>query len=57
MTDPSISDARFIRAALRYQVDGEIEIDPDAKVSRNEAIGESNGCYVQAWVWVDNEEA
>ena len=32
--------------------DGRIEIDDDAQISR----GDSNGAYVQAWVWVNDDE-
>lgn len=32
-----------------YQIDGACEIDNDALLSE----GDDNGCYVQAWVWVD----
>lgn len=32
-----------------HGVEGEVEVDDDAKLSE----GEDNGCYVQAWVWVD----
>jgi hypothetical protein len=36
------------RAKELYHEDGEIEVDADARV----AIGESDGAYVAAWVWV-----
>ena len=32
-----------------YHIDGACEIDYDAKLSD----GDANGCWVQAWVWVD----
>lgn len=32
-----------------YHIDGACEIDHDAKLSE----GEGNGCWVQAWVWVN----
>lgn len=35
-----------------HHLDGECEIDDDAVVSDSEA-----GAYVQAWIWVSNEEA
>lgn len=42
-------------AQERYHRDGEIEIDEGATVSR--APGNPNrGAYVQAWVWVDDED-
>lgn len=40
-------------ARRRYARDGEIEIDENAKVSR----GSDPGAYVQAWVWVPDDEA
>ena len=36
-------------AREQHQKDGELEIDDDAKPSE----GNDNGCYLQAWVWVD----
>ena len=43
--------AKQIRAlaSAQYHRDGELEIDPDARISE----GDDNGAYVQAWVWVD----
>jgi hypothetical protein len=41
------------RAAEMYQAEGEIEIDRHARVS----VGETDGAYVQAWVWVPIESA
>jgi len=40
------------RAKELYHQEGEIEVDPDARVS----IGGSDGAYVQAWVWVPRSE-
>jgi hypothetical protein len=40
-------------ANRRYGRDGELEIDDGAIVS----VGDDPGAYVQAWVWVSNEEA
>jgi hypothetical protein len=41
------------RAKELYHEDGEIEVDSDARVS----IGDDDGAYVAAWVWVPlNEE-
>jgi len=40
-------------AKKRYQRDGEIEIDDNAEVS----FGDDPGAYVQAWVWVPDEDA
>jgi len=45
------SDAAYVAAArVLYGVNGEVEVDEGAKVSR----GDDPGAYVQAWVWVDN---
>lgn len=33
----------------KYEREGEVEIDDNAKLSE----GSDNGTYVQAWVWVD----
>lgn len=52
--DEKLDDDRFRRAAQRvHGRDGDVEIDENAAVSR----GDDDGAYVQAWVWVDNEEA
>jgi hypothetical protein len=49
-----MTDDEFRSAARnQYGSEGEIEIDANATVSR----GEDNGAYVQAWVWVDEDEA
>ena len=39
-----------------YQSEGEIEIDDNAKLSRAEG-NPDDGAFVQAWVWVSDEEA
>jgi hypothetical protein len=36
------------RAQELYNVDGEIEVDDNARISR----GNEKGAYVEAWVWV-----
>ncbi len=36
------------QAKALYHEDGEIEVDRDARVS----IGDDDGAYVEAWVWV-----
>lgn len=36
-------------AKAEYEEEGRIEIDTPAVLSE----GDDNGCYVQAWVWVD----
>ena len=43
-SDDDIQD----RARELFSIDGEIEIDIDADISR----GDEDGAYVQAWVWV-----
>lgn len=46
-------DPRYIEAAINeYAEDGRIEIDDDALISH----GDDQGAYVQAWVWVDNDD-
>jgi hypothetical protein len=40
------------KAKSLFEEEGEIEIDLNAKVSR----GGDNGAYVQAWVWVPEDE-
>jgi hypothetical protein len=48
-----ITNAQYVSTASRlYQNYGEIEVDDNAKVSR----GADDGAYVQAWVWVGNED-
>ena len=36
-------------ACAEHQSEGSVEIDDNAELSE----GDDNGCYVQAWVWVD----
>ena len=49
------TEAQFLaRAKENYQVDGEVEFDDDALVSRKD--GNPDGVYVQAWVWVEFPE-
>jgi hypothetical protein len=44
----------YIEAARKkWHRDGEIEIDWQTEVS----VSDDGGAYVQAWVWVSNEEA
>ena len=44
----------YLKAAKKlYERKGSIEIDRNATVS----LGEEDGAYVQAWVWVDGEAA
>ncbi len=44
------------KAAELYHRGGDVEIDPDAAVSRGDDPASSRGAYVQAWVWVDDPE-
>jgi hypothetical protein len=39
------------RAKELYGVDGEIEVDSNARISR----GDDPGAYVEAWVWVSED--
>lgn len=43
----------YRQAAFKRQKDGEIEFDADAIVSH----GNDGGAYVQAWVWIGDDEA
>ena len=43
-------------ARNEYQKEGEIEIDDNARISRAEG-NPHEGAFVQAWVWVADEEA
>jgi len=50
---PSFTDEAVVRIArAQHHVDGAIEIDEGAEVSVGDEYG-TDGCYVQAWVWVD----
>lgn len=52
---PKYSDKQFQDKAREvYEHDGELEIDNDAVVSRED--DDSVGAYVQAWVWIQFEE-
>lgn len=42
-------------ARAQYHCDGEIEIDENAPLSQADG-NPDGGCYVQAWVWVSDEE-
>lgn len=46
-------ERRYIEVANdRYTEYGKIEVDSDAVLSCS-----TDGCYVQAWVWVSNKDA
>jgi len=40
------------RAKAQYEEEGSVEIDDNAKLS----VGMDKGVYVEAWVWVADEE-
>lgn len=49
---------QYRNAAKRlHHVEGETEIDEDARISRPAADEPEDRAYVQAWVWVPIEEA
>lgn len=54
----SIPTDEAMRNAARavYEVEGSVEIDEDAPISRD-ADNTDKGAYVQAWVWVYDEDA
>lgn len=45
-------DQYWKQAKKQYEQEGSIEIDDLAEVSR----GEDSGAYVQAWVWVSDDD-
>ena len=49
---PNITDEQYRAAAQDQAVEGEIEVDDNAVVSR----GDDAGAYVAAWLWVANEQ-
>lgn len=51
---PGISNRQYREAAkAQHHVEGEVEVDDRAKVSRSS----DGGAYIMAWVWVDNADA
>jgi hypothetical protein len=53
MSTPVPDDAWFKkRAKDLYHVEGEVEIDDSAIVSRTDDVLAAGGAYVEAWVWV-----
>lgn len=55
----SHTDDQYREAAKRlYHDEGTLEIDDGAVVSRSDDPEDDSdeGCYVQAWVWVSNED-
>ncbi|KKK56361.1 hypothetical protein LCGC14_3065310 [marine sediment metagenome] len=52
-----MTDKEYIeKAREQYARDGEIEIDDVADVARDLSDEPVQGAYVQAWVWVTNDE-
>ncbi len=51
LDDPDF--ARYRATALRLQRSGELEIDPNAVVSK----GSDPGSYVMAWLWIEDEHS
>jgi hypothetical protein len=51
--------AKYREAAMHHRLlrDGELEVDDNAIVSDDQDDDESIGAYVEAWLWIDNEEA
>ncbi len=55
--DKQLSDDEYRQLAKQqYESEGEIEIDPHARVSRSEDETGEIGAYVQAWVFVYRPE-
>jgi len=47
----------FVKEAKeRFSLEGELEVDDDAAVSRGDGE-DADGAYVQAWVWVSKEKS
>lgn len=52
-----LRDSEYRRLAeQQYEAEGEIEIDPNAKVGRSEDHSNEIGAWVQAWVFVYRPE-
>jgi hypothetical protein len=51
-SDDVRKDAYRVAAKRLHHKEGTIEVDDAAPVS----IGDDDGAYVQAWVWVSNED-
>ena len=50
----NITNDQYIQAAKnKHEHEGEVEIDEPTVISRSS----DGGAYVQAWVWVDDDEA
>lgn len=51
--EPTPEERDYIeRAKLAFNVEGELEIDDNAVVSK----GDDDGAYVEAWAWVPDDE-
>lgn len=52
-----ISDARYVAAArVMFNDEGTLEVDDGAVVSQADG-NPDGGAYVQAWVWVSDDDA
>jgi hypothetical protein len=52
------TNQQYVKAAQRlYNKDGECEIDEFDSTLNQVSHGEDLGAYVQAWVWVPEDEA
>lgn len=54
--NPRPTDKQYRAAAKLHQRDGELEIDDNAPLSKAKG-NPDGGCYVQAWIWVYDEDA
>lgn len=54
-TTRAADDQARTKAKKIYEVEGRVEIDDNAPTSRADG-NPDKGCYVQAWVWVDDPE-
>lgn len=53
MTDRPTDDQYHAAAKRLHESEGQLEIDNGATIS----VSDDGGAYVQAWVWVTDEEA
>lgn len=55
MTKSERLEAIIELARAKHQSEGSVEIDDNAELNETGMLdqGGDNGCYVQAWVWVD----
>lgn len=55
--DHKKAEALRARARAEYADEGRIEIDENAQISAADSEDEPEGCYIQAWVWVEYDDA